>query len=789
MRIGSVATIAFAIVLAGSSARAQLCSPSANPCVVSANLVVPSGTIADIGTRDLVIAANKTLTVSGAGLLLIRARNVTLEADSKIVAGGQDGFGGDVIIEATGPVWMKTGSRIDVQSAFGGSIDVSGASFQLDGQLRGSATARDGDGGIVSVLTTGNTTLAGQGIQNNGGDRFASGGLVDVIAGGNIVVSATIAAKGGDGDGGDIDLDAAGDLTTTFAGELVSFATWPFGSGGATTLTAGGSVTVGGSILARGQGDFFEGGGDGGDLDIIADGGDVRINATVELDGSAPDGSGGFLDVFAVGRVEFNAPVSLTSGREGGGGDVLVTGQDVLVNAPLTLQAGFIGGAVDVFADGDVTFAASGDVDVSTSGGAFGEFGGLIDVYGCSVDVQAGAQLLAVGNGSQPRASIRLRGVHALRIAGVVQAGAYVELRYKDALPVFVPGFLVSPTPTQIFTPTFPCCFACSTTTTVVGSTTTTTTIVSQGCGDGIVGPGEVCDDGNPFDGDCCSSTCQFEPAGQPCQDDGNPCTSSFCTGLGVCHHAGDNPGVLCRAATHACDVAETCTGFSATCPADAVLPDDSPCDDDACLDGQTCSGGVCGGGVEVTCPACESCDPAVGCRAAPRPTCRQTIAARKSTLVLKDSATDAKDKLVWKWAKGQTTELADYGDPTTVDAFELCLFDETSGEPVVVGSARLPAGGTCPDRPCWRATSTGYKYANKLGTPDGLTKLQLRAGPDGGSVAIAKGKGEALSTPALPLGTATRVQLRGADACWEATFSPAGTKRNDSAVFKGLSD
>lgn len=33
------------------------------------------------------------------------------------------------------------------------------------------------------------------------------------------------------------------------------------------------------------------------------------------------------------------------------------------------------------------------------------------------------------------------------------------------------------------------------------------------GCGDGQLGPGEECDDGNLVNGDCCSSTCQFESA------------------------------------------------------------------------------------------------------------------------------------------------------------------------------------------------------------------------------------------------------------------------------------
>ena len=51
-------------------------------------------------------------------------------------------------------------------------------------------------------------------------------------------------------------------------------------------------------------------------------------------------------------------------------------------------------------------------------------------------------------------------------------------------------------------------------------------------CGDGVVEPGEDCDDGNTADGDCCSATCQFEPAGTAC---GGGCDPGTCDGAGVC--------------------------------------------------------------------------------------------------------------------------------------------------------------------------------------------------------------------------------------------------------------
>ena len=54
-------------------------------------------------------------------------------------------------------------------------------------------------------------------------------------------------------------------------------------------------------------------------------------------------------------------------------------------------------------------------------------------------------------------------------------------------------------------------------------------------CGDGLTNLGEDCDDGNTADGDCCSSTCQFEPVGAACPAGGSVCTINTCDGAGGC--------------------------------------------------------------------------------------------------------------------------------------------------------------------------------------------------------------------------------------------------------------
>src|SRR5207247_2475970 len=82
--------------------------------------------------------------------------------------------------------------------------------------------------------------------------------------------------------------------------------------------------------------------------------------------------------------------------------------------------------------------------------------------------------------------------------------------------------------------------------------------------------------------------------------DDGNPCTIDTCDGAGVCQHPGGNAGTVCRPAAGICDVAESCNGIDAACPADAFAPASTVCRAAAgiCDVAETCTGSA------AECPA-----------------------------------------------------------------------------------------------------------------------------------------------------------------------------------------
>jgi Disintegrin/Metallo-peptidase family M12B Reprolysin-like len=87
-----------------------------------------------------------------------------------------------------------------------------------------------------------------------------------------------------------------------------------------------------------------------------------------------------------------------------------------------------------------------------------------------------------------------------------------------------------------------------------------------QMCGNGIVETGEECDPGAGSNSTCCDpATCRFRE-NAVC----DPLSSSCCTSS--CQFA--PAAQVCRPARDAtCDVAETCTGLSADCPADQTSP------------------------------------------------------------------------------------------------------------------------------------------------------------------------------------------------------------------------
>lgn len=171
---------------------------------------------------------------------------------------------------------------------------------------------------------------------------------------------------------------------------------------------------------------------------------------------------------------------------------------------------------------------------------------------------------------------------------------------------------------------------------------------------------------------------------------------------------------------------------------------------------------------------------PCLACPASPEPSCRQSGAAA-SSLILKNDGNDAKDRLVWKWLKGDVTPKQAYGDPLPAP-YVLCTYSGSS-----VFEAQIPGAASCPS--CWKETPSGFKFRS---TGSEIQTLILKAGVlPGKAKIIARGKGASLpgDLPAVPISQPVTVQLLNADGeCWEASYS-APASRNEDGLFRDKSD
>ncbi len=271
-----------------------------------------------------------------------------------------------------------------------------------------------------------------------------------------------------------------------------------------------------------------------------------------------------------------------------------------------------------------------------------------------------------------------------------------------------------------------------------------------------------------------------LEPHAPVCDDDhdceaGDLCSDGLCRrDHGACRTDADCPSTAsCRRELVVAAVADRdgdeLPDSVDNCPG---VPNIGQADDD--LDGL---GNACEPATDPT--PTPVATPTGVCAASPLAGCRQPLAAGKASLALRNAADGRKDSVQWKWTKGSATAVGDFGLPTAPGgaAYAFCVY--SAGQPAV--EIAIPAHGDCAGAPCWRASSSGFRYRNPAFGSDGRLQLDLRGGPDGGAKIILKGSGSALSMPELtPLASTLTVQLQASNGrCWEAGYHAPFTKHD----------
>ncbi|MCC6847414.1 MAG: hypothetical protein IT294_02845 [Deltaproteobacteria bacterium] len=149
----------------------------------------------------------------------------------------------------------------------------------------------------------------------------------------------------------------------------------------------------------------------------------------------------------------------------------------------------------------------------------------------------------------------------------------------------------------------------------------------TSSCGDSQLDGAETCDLGgaNGIPTSCCTATCALRAAGQVCRTVADVCdVQETCTGSSpTCPaDAFQSSATECRPSAGVCDPAENCTGSSAACPGDSFSSSSTECRASAgvCDTAENCTGSsapcpadakslaVCRGSAGVCDPA-ESCD------------------------------------------------------------------------------------------------------------------------------------------------------------------------------------
>ncbi|HJQ84235.1 MAG TPA: hypothetical protein VKA21_09180 [Candidatus Binatia bacterium] len=640
------ALVGLALVAAATAARAttvdDVCAPGSDPCVLDKTVAVTTDSTLDFGTRALEVRQRGVLDV-GTGTMTIRAGSLTVVPGGSLL--GRGATGGTIVVVTTGAIAIQasgtTQSRIDVSGESpGGRIELTaGSAVTLAGNVIARATTTAGRGGIVIVR--GGTDLDATGPITVTGGGQAVGGDVDLAAPGALTLGGVVDVSGGGGGGGTITLDA-GNVSTT--NRLDASARTGGGDGGSISITASGSISLRGPVVAESVCSITSGcASTGGELALDA-GGTLTIAAQITLSGAGPDGTGGTIEAQAGGDVVQTALVLVDGkGASGCGGEIAIGADGNVTLGAIDATGGFCGGGTigvdagqvvalpgDLNADSRTTgpggeiSIAGGDLSVTGKVHANGPSltGGAVTLDGCDIDVPAGGQVQTKGNQGATVffASGQITIGGALASGGTAGVGGKNELRYRDAAtpPTILGTASVVPSATLVNQPELLPCGG----------------VLPPGCGNRQLDPGEDCDDGNTTACDGCSATCLREGCGngttecsEQCDDQNTTacdgcsatCKTERC-GNGViectedCDDGAANGGPTCDTTCHVppppdcgngtpnegedCDDGNTtpCDGCSATCRTER------------CGNGVQECGEPCDDGNEVACDGCNAC-------------------------------------------------------------------------------------------------------------------------------------------------------------------------------------
>ena len=304
-----------------------------------------------------------------------------------------------------GTIALTAGSNITTQEVFSYSYASS------------NSESNAGSGGAINFFANGNISLgeiASDSVSVSGfsPSNTGNGGAITLSAGGNITTvkissdsdsfssfSSTTA-----GDGGAIALTAGGNITTgqlssSSNGDSFFLFSSSTGSGGAIAMLAGGNITADNLITSsqNERGDITlvaqnnisstgfidaSGGGDGGNISLTSQLGEVSLENSLITSNVSGSGSGGTIRIEAESVALTNTDLTTTSSGDGNAGEVLINGrQSVSLNngrLSTALEAGAIGSGGNVSVESNAGWISLLDFTIDTATFGQGDAGNVV---------------------------------------------------------------------------------------------------------------------------------------------------------------------------------------------------------------------------------------------------------------------------------------------------------------------------------------------------------------------------------------------------------------------------
>jgi filamentous hemagglutinin family protein len=322
--------------------------------LVNANITTDNGNLTLLGNEPLSAGTVNAFRDPGNAVITF-APGVTLNS----------GRGQTVIAlnPGTGLTNNNTGD-ITLGNITAGNLSVShngpnGGNINATGTLNTSSTL--GNGGNIELLAAGSVTTAAinsRGTNTTGGSNTIRGGNVSIGAGGNITT-------------GIIDAGASGTTPQTSGGNI----TLNSSLGTVTAANLNTSSSRGGDVNVTAAGNIATGGVNTGGTNTQSNGGNILLGsqggavATGDLNTSGS--SGGTVSVTSRGDIATGGINTGGTGRQGNGGNTVLSSQNGSITAANLNTSGSKGGDVNVTAAGNVATGSVNTVGtgVQTSGG------------------------------------------------------------------------------------------------------------------------------------------------------------------------------------------------------------------------------------------------------------------------------------------------------------------------------------------------------------------------------------------------------------------------------------